>query len=722
MPVGFTGKKRVQVSMQARLSEAFVKIGLVDGFIRADLFSNGSEKPVCCVCKVVVTVVLTGSLCGVVTTVLFAGSIGALRGGKGKKAVPKGKLNVEDDLKEVNKIQVRLDCLAGLTLFAERGFYSGHVYQPYVNHRVMDFNSFHEARPTAGGSHGTPLIDSVLRPTEMNSFSLGNKMSFYFYEVEEVETPDFPIYSPSYLSIDDGDDRFLQSCRIKKTNARTLSPETFSDTLTLFYSKRNIAKKDKTKPVCCTEIAMFIGKICSFNIGTIDGLQRLVTEHHLDWLYEVTDKPIPDQLLEFSAALRAVTRMRVAAYDGRHRFNLCCYFAMGYFDPTCRLKLERKQFDVVFQGIVAKDSQNQEVVDSNGNRVMVALENCAVFQSQAVCIATPKPGVTQLSFFEALRQQGTVTTAAQGLVVSHTAESMWSEFIEYIGSNTVLQKFTNSTYWKPKDAPRKKGPPGNDFDVIDTNTTILWDAFVKFLNASPASAHVRKNILQGNSKVDVDAMIQTFRSGTYTKGTSHCFGYKRVPKPPNGCSTIFAVFGATMKLLCDDITNFDLLRRFLQDRSFKHEQVPSCVEDKAFFGSVDYLNLFVLAIASASAETMTKRYILEKTLILWAMRQNGNPALKNDMDEAWPSFHHSMKTKQNDETMKNIVEALQDGDITDTKIGDIGVKSTKLTHKLKFAAHVSVTRDILETICEFGFNPKVTHVGEANHLLQLYLG
>lgn len=651
------------------------------------------------------------------TAVLQPDLARALVNGTSKTGLNKGKHTFGEGPTELETIQFQVQCFAGLTLFAERGFYSGHVYQPYVNHRAMDFNSFHDARPMQGGNHGTPLIDSVLRPTDMNSFSLGNKMSFYFYEVEDAEEPEFPLHGPSYLSIEHDENTFLQSCRLKKRNARTLSPETFSNTLAIFSLKRH--PDNKTKPVCASEIAMFLQKICTPQIGTAEGLKGLVTEHKLGWLYTVTNEPIPDQLRKFSLALRTVTPMRVAAYDGRHRFNLCCYFAMGYFNPTCRLKLEREAFDVAFKGIVAKDSKGEDAVSLDGKPAMVTFEKCAVFQPQTVCVATTKPDVTQSAVFEAMRQQGTVTTVAQGLVVSHTVESMMSDFVEYLGHSVTLEKFKNKNYWKPKDAPLKQSDKANDFDIIDTNTTSIWNAFVKFLDASPL---VRKPLLQGNSKVKVAEMIDTFRSGTFLKGTSHCFGYNRVPKPPNGCSTIFAIFGATLKLLCDDIENFDLLRRFLQDRTFKHVQVPSCVEDKAFFGSMEYFNMFVMGIASASTETVTKRYILEKTLILWAVRQKNNSDLNADMEsDTWPCFSRCVNSRLNPEITK-LRNVLQTDNISDAQMGDIAKKSTKLTMKLKFAAHATLTKDILRTICEFGFNPKVTHKGEVNHLLQLYLG
>jgi hypothetical protein len=659
--------------------------------------------------------------------------------------------SIDDDWTEIQRTQAKLDCFAGLTLFAERGRYSGHVYQPNVNHRTMDFNSFHDTRPTADGGVGKPLIHSMLYPTESNSFSMGNKMSFYFYEVEQAEHPAFPILSPSGLSIDHGEERFFQTCRIKNTNAKNLSNETFENTLAIFSLKRQ--RNLENKAVCTWEIASFIEKICSYPIGTKEGLQQLVTAYGLGWLYEVNDDPLPNQLLELSTLIRAVTPMRVAAFDGRHRFNLCCYFATGFFHPTACMKLERQDFGAFQEtwgrrtnveylmesdeGSVAVSSEHSttshttEATGKSDDKInekheIVAFEDCAVFQKQVVCIATPKPGVTQQAVFAKLLQQGSVTTAAQQLVVSYTAESMFSEFIEFLLSTAVLEKFNNKNYWSAKDGgkngttPTKKtGDNERVFNVIDTNNTVLWDAFVKFLNASP---ELRKGILKGSSKFEVDDMVTQFHTNQVAKGTSHCFGPQRIPRVPNRCSTIIAVFGAAMKLLCDDLANFDLLRRFFQDRAFKHEQVPSSAEDKTFHGSMEYLNLMVMGIACAAAEVVTKRYIMEKTLILWATRQVKTPALDKDLKSSnWPSFAHSVKS-QCDQTMVTVAKAIQKNMVTDQNMGNFSVQSTKVTGKLKFAAHVTFTREILKTICEYGFNPKIPPEDEKNQLLQLYLG
>jgi hypothetical protein len=52
----------------------------------------------------------------------------------------------------------------------------------------------------------------------------------------------------------------------------------------------------------------------------------------------------------------------------------------------------------------------------------------------------------------------------------------------------------------------------------------------------------------------------------------------------------------------------------------------------------------------------------------------------------------------------------------------LNLKDTKTTGKLRFAAHCTFLRDIIDTICEFGFNPKIESKNGMNQGLQLYVG
>lgn len=106
-----------------------------------------------------------------------------------------------DDLKGLmERTKVTMTCFAPITFFAERGVYSGHPYQPAVNHREMSFRIFTHSRQS--GDHKTAaMIDSMVFPTESNSFSVGNVMSMFFYEIEAVDEIVMPLKSPAAIDV-----------------------------------------------------------------------------------------------------------------------------------------------------------------------------------------------------------------------------------------------------------------------------------------------------------------------------------------------------------------------------------------------------------------------------------------------------------------------------------------------------------------------------------------
>ena len=83
------------------------------------------------------------------------------------------------------KTVVGVKSFCPVTFFAERGPYSGHVYQPKVNHRVVDFMSYSHRQEISTLSK--PLRESMLYPNEETGFSVGNLMGLYCYEVTKLD-------------------------------------------------------------------------------------------------------------------------------------------------------------------------------------------------------------------------------------------------------------------------------------------------------------------------------------------------------------------------------------------------------------------------------------------------------------------------------------------------------------------------------------------------------
>jgi hypothetical protein len=86
------------------------------------------------------------------------------------------------------------------------------------------------------------------------------------------------------------------------------------------------------------EIIWFLEKLALFNLSSSDGLKALIQDRKLGWQYTVSldeEMPIYDQLNTFFGLVRADVPFHIGAFDGRHHFSLCCYFATGRVLQTC---------------------------------------------------------------------------------------------------------------------------------------------------------------------------------------------------------------------------------------------------------------------------------------------------------------------------------------------------------------------------------------------------
>ena len=119
-----------------------------------------------------------------------------------------------------------------VTFFAERGPYTGHVYQPKVNHQVVDFLSYSHHQDIS--SLLKPLQESMIFPNEETGFSVGNQMSLYCYQIEKIDTHPAGIKgvleSPAtlYHTFDyKGDVEVNRMGEISKVKAESLTVSTF---------------------------------------------------------------------------------------------------------------------------------------------------------------------------------------------------------------------------------------------------------------------------------------------------------------------------------------------------------------------------------------------------------------------------------------------------------------------------------------------------------------
>ena len=126
-----------------------------------------------------------------------------------------------------------------VTIFAEQGPYSGHVYHPKINHRDVDFHCYSHQQKSSLLSK--PLCESMISPNEETGFSVGVLMGLYCYQVIKVnEHPtemSGVLESPATLShvFGDGIEEVMNvMAEISKLKAASLTTTKFQCLLAVF--------------------------------------------------------------------------------------------------------------------------------------------------------------------------------------------------------------------------------------------------------------------------------------------------------------------------------------------------------------------------------------------------------------------------------------------------------------------------------------------------------
>lgn len=613
---------------------------------------------------------------------------------------------------------------APVTMFCERGGYSGHVYQLLVNHRMMRFCNFTETHVVGDRPPNPPLINSMIHPTPKCSFSVGNFISLYAYEIVESDDEMLPrIYSPASLSLmnEDANVNLLSTSTIKGYRARPISVDGWLRVLDVFGFDRN--PHFPQDHVSANEIASFLEKLGTYDLSSIEGLANFVRDCHMQWLYDVTEDPLPDQLNSFFSLVRGVMPMRLAAYDGRHRFSLCCYFSTGYFRPTPDVVMLRKSFD---------DMDFQVYEDDEPS-----FKRCAVFHPQVFILSQAEPALQQPMLdlkivMKNLYKSGAHTTANQNLSVEASWSTVIPEFIEYLRMGQVesqLRTYDFDTFWEPpSNLGPLKDPSGREPNTVSKNTEALFTAFREFVDLAKET---REALVIGDSKQQLSAVFTTLDPANKNKVYTLDMGKAREPKPPPGVPRDLGTFLSILKLCSDDMESIVRLRDLMELRPSRFKQVEWKEDAKSYFRSMTFLRYWVWGTSNLVTQHLVQRYIVDKAVIKYLLEAKGDAGLTSDL----ASIDIEPLTYPMAEAgglFKNIKVTLAAGKKNSRKVGDdCGVwvdpdfqlprYSSKLTQKLTFACQAVIFRDIVKAIVEYGQNPKFELNGNCNHMLHLYI-
>jgi hypothetical protein len=690
---------------------------------------------------------------------------------------------VEEESNVLDRCTVTVNHFAALTFFAERGAVGGHVYQPNVNHRIMNFENLGSKRTGEDDVVVTPLLRSMINNEGKSSFSGNTTIRLFPYEIvastslndrlSHLMSPAplaFDIAPPTEvvtISDEDGSENeedveeqdvvtsppnpggktagsansTLSSCTtpvegsngvptsvmvptaiapvedckptaeppqpetpsaaiprkvpmtrqmlmgsIEGVRAQRLSGRAFDRLLELFGVHR---KAKGSNDVTAIEIASFFNEIASINIGTIEQLSAFLKRFKLDRFYELDSKPVHQQLKSIGTIIRALSPFRLSVYDGRHRFNLCCYFATGIFYPTSDLRPPAISFEDV-----------KKMFSEPGDEKS-SFETTELFLKQVVSIASSKPEVKSWAAISAsMKSFGQETQRLQQLTVKMTCSSLITEFVnEFETTDLFLNtKPLGFEFWAHEDK-REKHPKIPYKEHVE--------AFLQFIYAS---VNTRGPLFKGlvrNEWKDIAKICYAVGSNL-----NYPLGYTSEIKPPNGMSNNLGIMVTLLKYLGPNPRNYNELRKFANQNKWLRTQKEVAPEDHKVLKSLGFLKQAVMDNVLFVANHCEQKYIVEKKVLDWARAEKGNPDLAKDLQDGYPRFPRCEKGELD-------FAYLEDRRVTDV---ELDLKSTKMTSKLHFACVCTLLADALSWYNRNGPNPGVgCDDGSSNQAVHLYL-
>jgi hypothetical protein len=587
----------------------------------------------------------------------------------------------------LKSVQIDVHSFAAVTMFAERGPYSGHVYQPTVNHRQMSFNSFYQS---IDGK--VPLVRSMVYPTDDKSFSLGNLMGLFCYELTtEEENATYCLECPTNLTftttVDGKEDLFLGMGSIKGYGAKALTPSCFNRLMSVFGLTRNVEADSAVLP---EEVGFFLSYLCTIPLNSIENLRKFVADHSLDYLFEVTDdEQVEAQCRYLFALIRSLVPFRIAAYDGRHRFNLCSYFASGVFNPTGDLPCQSQEFDDAFGGWEDEDAPE--------------FSACEMFKSQRFILTLANEDAPLDEVFSALISTGNLTTQNQQLKVDISWANTISEFVDFFLRSDCCKKLQMhelnfDSYWA-------KTTPAMPYASV-------LEVLLEFAG-SPESTRV--TLFLGQSKIPWEDLMKLLRDNAKLKPYLYLLGHKLDAKPPAKWPRSFSIFLTLLKFVCYHVDNVQEIRKYFQLEKWQVDQYPVSEAARQMFREIPFLRQYVLFITHDISEHCHQRYMMEKKILtVAASDKDDDGVLQQVLNENFPDMTAYVNARPEAFAVKNDKEKLSDE--------NFGMRQHRtLTSKLQYSLNTTLLADVLKTINFYGFNPKIFMSPNANHAVHLYL-
>jgi hypothetical protein len=599
--------------------------------------------------------------------------------------------------KDMVEIKFNVECFAAATVFAERGAYSEHIYQVSVNPRQLNYESYIRTSEAMDKSTVPSLVWSMLYPKDISWFSNSNPMRLYPYEIFAKDndggrsgirlTTAAPLTYPVELT-EDGDtilsiqkEARLETApgKIRSFRGYSLTVEGFIRTLAVFGYCRATTYADRTH-VEAIEIASLLSEIGSVKLGTMAGLVAFVKKFNLEQYIDLdADLDVPANHCKVSKAIRVLCPLRLAAFDGRHRFNLCCHYFHGQFYPTNTLFMKPMSLAEAVKLVTYEGQEAQ---------ADAVYETCELFKTQCFVVAVEDYAkkATFESAVVAMQAAGDVANGSQKLQVQSTWPSAISELTTRLIESRVI---------------KERKPLGAKFWGAMTYTLpYLQDIDIVIAYADKGES-TRQNLFKGSSKATwtevKTAVVQMGKKYTYP------IGYVAEVKAPPKVPKELAVFATLVKMMGHDSRNYVEIRNYFQQSTWSLEQVDMITADVTSIRSLNSLQQLILHPVATATKHLAQKYVVERHIMEFIRTANNDPHVAEDIGQSWGVFDQCNQHHFHFERFVNT-------EVTEAALG--AASTSKKTGKLQFALHAYLLTNAIKTFNAVGPNFVLKNKGE----------
>ena len=596
-----------------------------------------------------------------------------------------------------------------LTMFMERGEYSGHCYQPSVNHRELDVALFLHEHLNDKGVMQRSMVHSHLVDEPDESFGLITPISFCPYEVRN-DSGGVAIRSHGSLIGREGtSDAGVQSTSF--LNGRTayhISGKAFSRTLALFGHKwvaPDGTSRDESVPPTIDELMEFLELFRGHGLSTKERFVSFLRAFDLERIYEYNaGVGVWYNIRYLSEVMRALTPFRLSVIDGQHRAVLMALFTCGYFNPSN---------EVILDG-------STTLADALGDRSGgLGWDDAQVWCQTKTCIgfAVDEEGVIvdDLSASQAvLRKYGEVLTKAQAQSITFSWVQLYRDLIGILGRAENNLPFDHASgakrlgfdFWsqsaeKPPSAKGKKGTVSSNWYIYEQRLASVFDELVKYTEDNKtAAAFLFDHPLQK----DVSSSWKEATRGLFTSGG------KLLILTDRRCTDAINMVLNLLKLFAFEPDLYQKLRLITEipDVLFAQHR-DDVMTYTSGFRSPWWLQTFILGTAKANQEIFLAKLLTERKILEALRARTITAELSKLLAQDNPDF-----------ACLDVRIPLDIGLMKASKLGIKHQRGVTLMSKIMYAFSQTIILDILETIGRYGYAPDLLTLGMAPDDCQNY--